>query len=186
MQKTVESSVTTCLSSLRDPSITGSLTAQIGSSHPLRGLSDLSPCPSRIMVVTRRHRALLSATAGLVLALTAAGCGSAGTSSSSRTATSSGSATTKRAARTPATVKAVLVAISNFAYAPKTITVRARTKITWINHDSTAHTATATDHAFDTGTINPGASRSVTVTKPGIYQYICSFHPFMHGTIIVR
>ena len=78
------------------------------------------------------------------------------------------------------------VDVVNFAYTPKAITVSAGTKITWVNHDSTPHTATASDHAFDTATINPGATGSVTITKPGTYQYICSFHPFMHATIVVR
>lgn len=135
--------------------------------------------------MTRRHRALVAATAGLLVAFAAGGCGSASRSSSSKTAPS-GPTTASQAATTPATRKPVRVAISNFAYTPTTITIHARTKITWINHDSTAHTATAADHAFDSGTINPGASRSITVTKPGTYQYICSFHPFMHGTIIVK
>jgi plastocyanin len=145
-------------------------------------------CGRRVSTaVAQLHSALLSPTAGLVLALALAvgGCGSAGPSSSSSAAPSS-STTASHPATTPPTKKAARVAISNFAYTPKTITVRAGTKITWINHDSTAHTATAANHVFDTGTINPGTSRSITVTKAGSYQYICSFHPFMHGTIIVR
>jgi plastocyanin len=56
------------------------------------------------------------------------------------------------------------------------------------NHDSTAHTLTATaGKAFDTGTI--GAGKSGTFTAPaaaGSYPYICTIHQFMHGTLIVK
>lgn len=52
--------------------------------------------------------------------------------------------------------------------------------------DQTAHTATSTAKAFDTGTVGPGASRTVTVRKPGTYAYFCQFHAFMHGTIVVK
>jgi plastocyanin len=55
------------------------------------------------------------------------------------------------------------------------------------NSDSTAHTATADDgHTFDTGTIDPGASKTISATKPRTYPYHCSIHPFMHGKIVVN
>jgi plastocyanin len=78
------------------------------------------------------------------------------------------------------------VAINNYAYTPATITVAAGTKITFTNSDKTAHTATSTKPGFDTGTLKPGASHVVTVTKPGTYSYYCQFHAFMKGTIVVR
>jgi plastocyanin len=76
--------------------------------------------------------------------------------------------------------------ISGYAYQPPRITVRPGTKITFANRDETAHTATSTNTGFDTGTIKPGRSATVTVTKPGTYAYYCQFHAFMHGTIVVR
>jgi plastocyanin len=79
----------------------------------------------------------------------------------------------------------VTVAISNYAFSPDTLTVRAGTRITFTNHDSTAHTATANHGAFGTGTIQPGHSHTITVTKPGTDPYHCLFHAFMTGTITV-
>ncbi len=76
--------------------------------------------------------------------------------------------------------------ISGYAYQPPRMTVRPGTKITFANRDQTAHTATSTNTGFDTGTIKPGKSATVTVSKPGTYAYYCQFHAFMHGTIIVR
>jgi plastocyanin len=39
---------------------------------------------------------------------------------------------------------------------------------------------------FDTGTIEKGTSKTVVLKKPETYAYICDFHPFMKGTIIVK
>jgi plastocyanin len=79
------------------------------------------------------------------------------------------------------------VKISDFKFAPATITVKHGTGLSVTNSDSTAHTATADDgHTFDTGTIDPGASKTISVTKPGTYPYHCSIHPFMHGKIVVN
>ena len=38
---------------------------------------------------------------------------------------------------------------------------------------------------FDTGSIAAGASATVTFDEPGTFTYICSFHPFMTGTVTV-
>ena len=78
------------------------------------------------------------------------------------------------------------VTISNYAYQPVKLTVARGTKVTFTNHDQTAHTATSTKTGFDSGTINPGKSATITVSKPGTYTYACQFHAFMHGTITVR
>jgi plastocyanin len=81
----------------------------------------------------------------------------------------------------------MLVPIANFAYHPATVTVAVGTRITFVNHDQTAHTATssASPRAFDSGTLGPGQSKTITLSKPGTYSYYCQFHPFMHGTVIV-
>jgi plastocyanin len=77
------------------------------------------------------------------------------------------------------------VAIANYAFKPAALTVKAGTKLTFTNHDSTAHTATTSTSGFDTGTLKPGQSATVTVTKPGTYSYICQFHAFMTGKVTV-
>jgi plastocyanin len=86
----------------------------------------------------------------------------------------------------PARSQSKQVAISGYAYAPAKITVTPGTRITFTNHDRTAHTATSTVTGFDSGTIKPGKRASITVTKPGTYTYYCQFHAFMHGTITVK
>jgi plastocyanin/sugar lactone lactonase YvrE len=81
---------------------------------------------------------------------------------------------------------AVAIIIKNFAFSPATVEVPAGTVITFDNQDTTAHTATSTDGAFDSGNLNPGESYSITLDKPGTYTYTCTYHPNMKGTIIVK
>lgn len=76
--------------------------------------------------------------------------------------------------------------IKNFMFMPADVAVKAGTRVTWTNHDSSPHTATANQGAFDTGAIKDGQSMSVTLRKAGVYAYHCDFHPFMKGSITVR
>lgn len=72
------------------------------------------------------------------------------------------------------------------AYAPNPITIAVGGTVTWMNNDNTAHTATATAGAFDSGTIAPGASFSRTFTAAGSFPYRCTLHPGMVGTVTVQ
>jgi plastocyanin len=62
------------------------------------------------------------------------------------------------------------------------------TKITVTNHDSATHTVTETGNkAFDTGDIGNGQTATFTApTTPGTYNYICSIHTYMKGTLVVK
>jgi plastocyanin len=85
----------------------------------------------------------------------------------------------------PITATAVSVRISNFAFAPPALTVKVGTRVTWTNEDSTAHTATADQGGFDTGSLNQGKSMTIQFNTPGTFTYHCAFHAFMTGTIKV-
>jgi plastocyanin len=134
-------------------------------------------CRSRVTggmrTISIRTRGALVA---LALAIPLAACGSSGSSSSTAA---------KSSAAAPAAGK-LAVKISGYAFAPATATVAVGSRITFTNHDATAHTATSNQPAFDTGTVKPGQSATVTLGKPGTYTYYCQFHAFMHGTVIVR
>ena len=80
---------------------------------------------------------------------------------------------------------AVKIDIRDFKYVPETVTVRAGSRVTWINDDMAPHTATATA-VFDTGTLQRGDSKALTLSKPGSYSYVCEFHPFMKATVVVK
>jgi plastocyanin len=66
--------------------------------------------------------------------------------------------------------------------------VKAGGTVTWTNEDSAQHTATddKSTPPFDTGTLDQGDSKKVTFKKAGTYPYICTFHPFMKGTVVVQ
>jgi plastocyanin len=78
------------------------------------------------------------------------------------------------------------VSIKNFAYAPPSLTVSKGTTVKFTNDDTTEHTATASGGAFDTGSIETGKTKSVTLDDSGTFSYVCTFHPFMHGTVTVK
>lgn len=78
------------------------------------------------------------------------------------------------------------VTIANFAFAPKTLTIKKGTKVTWTNQDSAPHTATADDGSFDTGTLQKGDSKSITFEKAGTFAYHCTVHPNMKASITVE
>jgi plastocyanin len=77
------------------------------------------------------------------------------------------------------------VEIDNFAYKPDPVTIEEGGKVIWKNEDSVPHTATAEDGSFDTGPIEEGKLGSETFKEAGTYEYVCSIHPQMHGTIEV-
>jgi plastocyanin len=77
------------------------------------------------------------------------------------------------------------VTIADFHFTPPSTTVHVGDTITWTNDGPSAHTATASDGSFSTGTLSKGHSASHTFTKPGTFAYVCTIHPFMHGTITV-
>ena len=77
------------------------------------------------------------------------------------------------------------VSIKNFAFSPKTLKVKAGTKVTVKNNDGTTHTFSADKGAFDTGDIDGAATAQITVDQPGTYAYFCDIHQYMKGTIHV-
>ena len=78
------------------------------------------------------------------------------------------------------------VAIQDFAFAPRTAEIRVGDSVTWTNRDAVEHTATARNGSFDTGLLGQGQSRSVRFSVAGTYRYVCTPHPTMTGTVVVR
>lgn len=75
-----------------------------------------------------------------------------------------------------------------FTFAPGNLTVKAGTKVTWLNDDVTLHNVVG--DFFDSTKqkkdgIGKGETFTVAFDKPGVYKYKCTLHPFMTGTITV-
>jgi plastocyanin len=85
----------------------------------------------------------------------------------------------------PGTVPELTIRISAQGYTPDPALVSAGTRVTWVNDDSVAHTATSTSGAFDTGQIQPGDRASINANTAGTFEYFCTNHPNMRGTLQV-
>ncbi|WP_319445726.1 MULTISPECIES: cupredoxin family copper-binding protein [unclassified Mycobacterium] len=77
------------------------------------------------------------------------------------------------------------VNIDGFAFAPVTLTVKAGTTVTWTNKDEDPHTVVDNGGAFRSQALGSGGTYSFTFPTAGTFDYICSVHPFMHGTVVV-
>jgi len=77
------------------------------------------------------------------------------------------------------------VAIKNFGFSPATITVKAGSAVVWTNGDSVQHDVTFDHGGIASSVLNHNDTFAHTFTAAGTYHYICSIHPFMHGTVIV-
>ncbi len=83
-------------------------------------------------------------------------------------------------------VAGTAVEIRNFAYNPPTIQVPVGGTISWTNQDQVPHTATADDGSFNTNPLTNGQSASHTFAAAGSFPYVCLFHPYMKGTVVVE
>jgi plastocyanin len=105
----------------------------------------------------------------------------------------------------PAPPGSASVTITDFAFAPKTLTIKAGTTVVWTNHGPSAHT-TVSDASglWNSGTLSPpigsggsygggsgaGGQFQFTFDTPGTYTYHCAIHPpslypAFTGTIVV-
>jgi plastocyanin len=76
--------------------------------------------------------------------------------------------------------------LTTTAYTPNPITVAVGGTVTWMNNDSITHTSTANGGAWNSGNMAPGANFSTTFPSAGTFQYHCTIHPGMVGTITVQ
>jgi len=85
-----------------------------------------------------------------------------------------------------ATAGADTVIIKNFDFMPMSLTVKAGAMVSVHNEDSTTHTLTASNGAFTTGDIAPGATKTFAApSKAGRYSFDCQIHQYMSGTLTV-
>jgi len=118
----------------------------------------------------------------LALAATAAivgACGSSGTTAPAATT----------AATTAPAAAPVNIDVQGFKF-PANMEVAKGTKVTWTNKDTAAHTVTSgtrptKDGKFDLA-LAAGSTVSFTFTDAGTFNYFCTLHSSMNGTITVK
>lgn len=77
------------------------------------------------------------------------------------------------------------VTIQDFSFSPASITVHVGQTVTWKNNGPSPHTVTSNTGAWDSGTLNAGATFSQTFSTAGTFAYHCSIHPTMMATVVV-
>ena len=72
-----------------------------------------------------------------------------------------------------------------WGYAPTMRKVAPGTWVTWSNNGTDAHSVTAADGSFDSGTLNPSEGFSWYFDQEGTFDYVCSLHAWMSARITV-
>ena len=78
------------------------------------------------------------------------------------------------------------VTIEATSFKQESLTVSAGDKVVWLNKDPFPHTATSASGGFDSGSIDPDTSWTLTTVEKGEFAYICSLHPTMKGMLKVQ
>ena len=86
----------------------------------------------------------------------------------------------------PAWAADATVTIDNFTFGPQRLTVKAGTTVTWVNQDDIPHALASNTKVFKSKALDTNDQFSFTFTTPGTYEYFCSLHPHMTGTIMVE
>jgi plastocyanin len=77
------------------------------------------------------------------------------------------------------------VVIDKMKFGAVPANLRVGDRILWVNKDMFRHTATAKDKSFDLD-LQPGASGTVIVRKPGAISVVCRYHPGMRAMLKVK
>jgi plastocyanin len=78
------------------------------------------------------------------------------------------------------------VHIENSAFTPQRLTVKAGATVTWLNDDDIPHTVASSTKLYKSKALDTNDRFSFTFTTPGTYEYFCSLHPHMTGTVVVE
>jgi plastocyanin len=107
--------------------------------------------------------------------------GSGGGDPARRSTLASGSAAAKAGS-----VSIVGDTFSSFAYRPKSITVQTGDRVRWVNKSGAPEGHNVNGDGLASEIFFEGESYSHTFSKAGKYDYICTLHPAMKGSVTVR
>ncbi len=81
---------------------------------------------------------------------------------------------------------AVAVAIADFAFDARDLTVTAGSTVTWTNQDSAPHSVVSRGvDDLSSESLATGDAYEHTFDQPGAFDYICGIHNSMKGTVTV-
>ena len=78
------------------------------------------------------------------------------------------------------------VVIADMKFTPQSLTVKQGDTVVWVNKDFFPHNAQAQDRAFDSRDLATNASWRYVAAKAGTFPYVCTLHPTMKGTLVVK
>lgn len=116
------------------------------------------------------------------------------TQTSTRTPQPSITSTTQQQSPTNEVTKEQnVITLTQAGFSPSTLTVKAGTKISWINNSGSGLSVNSNPHPIHTnysplniGAIGDGQSKSLIFDKPGTYGYHNHLNPSQTGTIVVQ
>lgn len=91
----------------------------------------------------------------------------------------------QRLAKVSAAGGAARVAISNFAFEPAALTIAAGQRVVWSNDDGAPHGVRFGDGAPGQDLMLPGQAFSRVFATAGVFDYVCSVHPYMTARVTV-
>ncbi len=84
----------------------------------------------------------------------------------------------------PADAATIQIVMENLVISPAEASAKVGDTIEWVNKDVFAHTATAKNGDFD---VTIASKKTVTsvVTKAGMVEYFCRYHPNMKAVLTI-
>lgn len=77
------------------------------------------------------------------------------------------------------------VTMAGARFTPATLTIKTGETVRWFNDDAIPHSVTAVDRNWDSENLSPGASFERQFDAAGTYSYVCLYHAWMTGAIVV-
>jgi plastocyanin len=79
------------------------------------------------------------------------------------------------------------VSMEDISFQPAEVTVSAGDTVTWTNNDSAGHDVTADSFSSgEPGALANGDTFEHTFEEAGTFDYVCTVHPGMEGTVVVE
>jgi plastocyanin len=79
------------------------------------------------------------------------------------------------------------VSLKGIKFNPANVTVKAGDKVTWTNNDSVGHDVTGDNFkSGDAGGMQNGDTFAHTFDKKGTFDYVCTVHSGMEGSVTVK
>ena len=79
------------------------------------------------------------------------------------------------------------VSMEGIKFVPADVTVKPGDTVTWTNNDSVGHDVTGDNFkSGDAGAMQGGDTFEFTFDKAGTFDYVCTVHPGMEGSVTVK